>query len=168
MIAIGCTVFSVGSYGVFREHKKIIVFDIDHTLIHSMKITRANEMNLSIYKKPDFNMYDESDNPKRYVWVRPFYKFVIPILSNFTTLHIFTRATKDYSDEILANIDKDQKYFSERLYRESSDHNSGKNLDLITGNYKDKTLFYHIPQYEVNNCCDIELLKFLFRWAFVL
>ena len=202
------------SYGIFREHKKILVFDIDNTLIHAKKVKSVNKLNMKPYPKPDFNIYDDDDDdnegnmifvntsnktdivnyeivgidkcsiiPIYNVWIRPHYNIVIPLLSKFADLHIFTSASKEYADDILQNIDPQKKYFNQILYDDSWDIYQAKNLDLIAGNHtdkiliddrnfndykKDNTLFYHIPSYRIHSKYDYELIKFFLQWMFVL
>jgi RNA polymerase II subunit A-like phosphatase len=173
------------SYGIFREHKRILVFDIDNTLIHAKKVKRVNSLNMESYRKPDFNIYDDDEQDKILynVWIRPQYNIIIPLLSKFAELHIFTSASKEYADDILQNIDPNKKYFNQILYDESWNKFESKNLNLIQGdnqskiliddrkfnNYeKDITLFYHIPSYRIHSKCDYELFKFFLKWMFVL
>ena len=54
----------IATYGHMRKHKTIIVFDIDHTLIHAHKNKELQTLNLTIFKKPDFSFELENDNNK--------------------------------------------------------------------------------------------------------
>lgn len=184
------TAVSIGStatilYGTLRQHKKIIVFDIDNTLVHAKSQHRIKTLNMTTYKKCNFTFrdLDEDDSETIYdVWERPYLNVIIPLLSKFATLHIFTSADKHYADNILNNINI-TKYFDKILYDDSWDLNQSKDLKLVPGDSKDKilvddrnfnnykadnTLFYHIPSYRVHAKHDYELVKFFFKWMFVL
>lgn len=177
----------IATYGHMRKHKTIIVFDIDHTLIHAHKNKELQTLNLTIFKKPDFSFELENDNNKtitKYdVWKRPYVDIVIPVLSIFATLHIFTSAKKEYADTILENMSIN-KYFEKRYYREEWKTTSSKSLTIFDGDSNNKLLvddrsfnnskndepesFYHISPFYFYNKNDKELLKFLGKWIFCL
>ena len=174
------TLLAVLCYGLFRRHKKILVFDIDNTLVHAKKNKKVSSLNMSLYRKPDFNIYNKVHYD---VWIRPHCKIIIFLLSKVATLHIFTAAEMKYANDILAHIDKHKKYFDEIYYEDTWKIHQSKNLDVFFGdnknkiliddrnfnNYKkDNTLFYHIPSYKVYNKYDFELVKFLIKWIFIL
>ena len=157
-------------YGSLREHKKIIVFDIDNTLVHTKLHKRVTSLNMTNLRNYDFMFILKDENnaigeikketkQEIYdVWQRPYANIIIPLLANFTTIHIFTSAEKSYADNVLNNM-KIIKYFNDVLYVDSWEINKSKDITLITGNNKDKILiddrifnnanngssFYHIP-----------------------
>ena len=175
-------------YGSLREHKKIIVFDVDNTLVHAKLHKRTNTLNMNNLNKCDFSftLKNENDNDKKIgdiydVWQRPYVNIIIPLLSNFTTIHIFTSAEKTYADNILNNM-KINKYFNDVLYEDSWQLKKTKDLGLVSGDNKNKilvddrkfnngndgSLFYHIPSYRVHDKYDYELVKYFFKWMIVL
>ncbi len=150
------------------ESKKLnLVFDLDDTLIVTKKKSKMDRSNLSNKMK-----HVESSDGKYYIWPRPYISPVLHCLSYFTNLHLFTRATKPYTDDICNKI-KINEYFKTKLYREDCD-NFGKNLtkinsdtsrslliDNLNNNRVDEQNFYHMPEFEASNKNDTELLKFL-------
>jgi hypothetical protein len=179
-------VFASGTilYGTTREHKKIIVFDIDNTLIHAKLTKRCDTLNMKKMPNYDFQISlntEDNDKETYNVWIRPFANIVIPLLSNFATCHIYTSAKQDYADFVLGNMPM-KEYFEGIHYYDSWKKFNTKNLSVIPGNNKDKilvddrnfnnandgSLFYHIPSYRVHSNYDCELIKFFLKWMFVL
>ena len=44
------------AYGAMREHKEIIVFDIDNTICHTKSQKRLKNLNMTPHKKPNFSI----------------------------------------------------------------------------------------------------------------
>jgi TFIIF-interacting CTD phosphatase-like protein len=152
------------------ENEKFdIVFDLDHTLMKSK--LKEDMDDLKLKRLPDFNILDG----EYVVWTRPFYK-ILNLLNEICNLHIFTASTQDYADEILDNMY--EPIFKNKLYRDACE--DGKNLQLMCTDLNKAILiddklynnikpqkFYHIPQYQINNRYDYELVKvfvFIVGW----
>lgn len=173
---LGGIVLMSGSGGIYWNHlvkipkneKLDVVFDIDETLIKSLKNDVYKELNLQ-----SINYKFSILNNGYYIWIRPYHK-VLLLMNMVTNLHIFTAATQPYSDEILNNV-YGKEFFEKRLYRkEWEDCNKCKDLTMINPNLNNvilvddklynncskEQLFYHIPPYGITNKSDRELLKF--------
>ena len=98
-----------------KLNKKTLVLDLDETLIHS-------DLDL-IYKNHIITLYfDSEDEDEKNI---PIPLILRPGLFDFLNyakekfeLIIFTASHKNYADKIIDYIEKEQKYFSLRLYRE--------------------------------------------------
>ena len=98
-----------------KLNKKTLVLDLDETLIHS-------DLDL-IYKNHIITLYfDSEDDDEKNI---PIPLILRPGLFDFLNyakekfeLIIFTASQKNYADKIIDYIEKEQKYFSLRLYRE--------------------------------------------------
>jgi CTD small phosphatase-like protein 2 len=98
-----------------KLNKKTLVLDLDETLIHS-------DLDL-IYKNHIITLYfDSEDEDEKNI---PIPLILRPGLFDFLNyakekfeLIIFTASQKNYADKIIDYIEKEQKYFSLRLYRE--------------------------------------------------
>lgn len=185
------TVNFVGVYFYIKIKQKSssklnIVFDLDETIAHTEKQHIYNDFNKSNIIKPDIiNILSDSthhiqlDNSKnqqkiystsRVVWIRPGVQFLLPIISKFNNVYLFTKATKPYTDEILSRTNLD-KYFIGKKYR---DECSGTCKDLQKfklslsnsiliddkrSNNCEKQNFYHIPRYNCYLKYDFEFVK---------
>lgn len=153
-----------------KSEKINIVFDLDETLVVT-KYKKKHERTNSINKpKPLLS----SNN--YYIWIRPYVHTTLYVLSQFANLHLFTRGTQDYADDVckLTGIDH---YFDSKLYREHCEkhgkdllkisHNLTKSVlvDNLLTNKLDGQNFYHIPDYEASNKLDTEMLKLM--WHFI-
>lgn len=177
--------FMFGTYSLMKckelirkdEDKLNIVFDLDHTLIHSKVTYDYNSQNNKIFRNPSTTIRLNSDkNPNDYyeyhVFERPFSKFVLSQLSKFTKLHLYTASVPEYADEILDKCYNDIP-FEQRFYRVNC-NNHQKNLDLIQAKRKilvddrkychiEGQNFYHIPPYYFYNNTDIEMIKLFYK-----
>ena len=98
-----------------KSNKKTLILDLDETLIHS-------DLDL-IYKNHIITLYfDSEDEDEKNI---PIPLILRPGLFDFLNyakekfeLIIFTASQKNYADTIIDYIEKEQKYFSLRLYRE--------------------------------------------------
>lgn len=155
------------------REKYDIVFDLDLTLIKSIKIKKIKKENYTLTREPDFNYSD-----KYFVWSRPYSHIILKYLSSFNNLYIYTAAGQDYCDKIVSALFKNIE-FKKKYYRQHLDSQHGKNLDVIFGNdYNNSTKllvddkirnytnknnnFYKIKIYKSENDVDRELLKSIF------
>ena len=159
------------------EDKLNVVWDLDHTLIHSKDTYDYNSQDNTVFKQPDATVRlksnkDDSEHEYEYhVFTRPFSHFILSQLSTFTKLHIYTAATPDYADKIIKKCYKDIP-FNQKLYRENCIKHR-KDLDLIEGKRKilvddrnythmEGQSFYHIPPYYFYNKTDWEMIKLFY------
>ena len=98
-----------------KSNKKTLILDLDETLIHS-------DLDL-IYKNHIFTLYfdseeeDEKNIPIPLILRPGLFDFLNYAKEKFELI-IFTASQKNYADKIIDYIEKEQKYFSLRLYRE--------------------------------------------------
>ncbi len=170
----GLTIVKVGSIYSYitiksnKSNKFNLVFDLDETLIHTEKISNYSEYNKSNLLKPE-----PSEITNRYIWTRPFVSSILPILSKFNNIYLFTKATKPYTDEILSKTNLDQ-YIKEKKYREDC-KNTCKDLNKFLINLDSSLLiddkisnscdgqkFYHIPRFNLYVQKDYEFVKLFY------
>ena len=98
------------------NNKKTLILDLDETLIHS-------DLDL-IYKNHIITLYfdleeeDEKNIPIPLILRPGLFEFLNYAKEKFELI-IFTASHKNYADKIIDYIEKEQKYFSLRLYRET-------------------------------------------------
>jgi TFIIF-interacting CTD phosphatase-like protein len=173
------SILTLGSFlGIFsyvqakkKSSEKInIIFDLDETIIHTDKIHNIDNYNCSNLLKPDINEVIYNDGTKRKIWIRPFVKTILPILSEFNNLYLFTKGTKSYADLVLKKCQLD-KYFVIKKYRDDCKGTckelSKLNIDLdksilIDDKISNKCVgqsFYHIPRFNYYVKNDFEMIK---------
>ena len=105
--------------------KKLLLIDLDETLIHSEFRNQQNFEQLESCMKSSkcivktFSFTDESFTYILDVYFRPYLKTFLKEVSEYFDLAIFTAATKIYADTILDYIDQKNEFFQFRLYREA-------------------------------------------------
>lgn len=97
------------------ENKKTLILDLDETLVHA-----DIEFN---YKYHDemltFNREGTNEEILIPLILRPHLFDFLNYVSQFFEIIVFTASEKNYADAILNYIEKERKYFSKRLYRDS-------------------------------------------------
>lgn len=153
------------------ESRLNIIFDLDETLIYTDKINNYNNYNNKNLLEPE--SFDILSNRK--IWIRPWIYPIIPILSKFNNLYLFTKATEPYTIDILYKTNLD-KYFIEKKFRNDCKNTckdinkfiSIKNSDKIINsllvddkisNKCENQSFYHIPKFNYFIKYDYELVK---------
>ena len=108
-----------------EPRKKLLLLDLDETLIHSEFRTNENceiletiMKNSKCYVKT-FSFSDQSYTYVLDVYFRPFLKSFLREISQYFEIGIFTAGTKYYADTILDYIDPNNEYFLFRLYRDA-------------------------------------------------
>ena len=103
--------------------KKLLLIDLDETLIHSEIRNKDNYSALDDYIKNStcqsktFSYEDENYIYYIDVFFRPYLKEFLEEVSKYFDLAIFTAAMKGYADTILDFIDPKNEFFQFRLYR---------------------------------------------------
>ena len=99
-----------------NKNKKLLILDLDETLVHSDLDFLLKEKNVKYDTILHFDSEEEKNIPLP-LMIRPgLYKFLDYASENFD-LVIFTASDQDYADTIINYIEKDKKYFKMRLYR---------------------------------------------------
>ena len=105
--------------------KKLLLIDLDETLIHTEFRTKENYKELDNFVKmtkcyvKTFSFSDENCVYYMDVFFRPYLKMFLEEISKYFDLAIFTAAMKNYADTILDYIDPNNEYFQFRLYRDA-------------------------------------------------
>ena len=103
--------------------KKLLILDLDETLIHSEFRNKDNYKDLDQLRKNSkclSKIFSYSDDNYDYyidVFFRPYLKEFLNEVSKYFDLAIFTAAMKGYADTIIDYIDPKNQYFQFRLYR---------------------------------------------------
>ena len=100
----------------FDENKKLLILDLDETLVHSDINFLLKEKNINYDTVLYFDTEEEKNIPLPLI-IRPgLYEFLDYASQNFNLI-IFTASDQQYADTIINYIEKDKKYFKMRLYR---------------------------------------------------
>ena len=105
--------------------KKLLLIDLDETLVHSEFRSKDNYKALDLFTKTSkclsktFSYSDENYVYYMDVFFRPHLKDFLNEVSKYFDLAIFTAAMKGYADTILDFIDPNNKFFQFRLYRDA-------------------------------------------------
>ena len=102
--------------------KKVILLDMDETLIHSEEYKQGTVYDLII------DMTGLMKNTEKIgVFIRPYCRQFLERLKDHFELVIFTAARKDYADKVISKLDPYNNIFTARLYR--------RNCTQIMGSY---------------------------------
>ena len=85
----------------FKENKKIVIFELESTLVSGFGETLSNEINNTI----EIN-------------IRPHLKSSLDLIKNDYNIVIYSSSNKVYVDKILDFLDPNHSYFNYRLYQE--------------------------------------------------
>lgn len=93
-----------------KVNKKIMVLDLDETLIHSQHTSRIHY---------DFmiNVVIDSQPAQFYVYKRPHLDFFLKMVSQWYEVVIFTASIEAYGNAVANCLDPQRKYFCRRYYR---------------------------------------------------
>ncbi|KAJ4712762.1 RNA polymerase II C-terminal domain phosphatase-like 4 [Melia azedarach] len=128
------------SKALLKKRKLHLVLDLDHTLLHSRKVTKLSSEEQYLKKRVDspentskgslFNL----ENMGFLVKLRPFVRNFLEAASTMFEIYVCTMGSRDYALEVAKLLDPDSKYFSSRIMaREDFRQRERKNLDLVLG-----------------------------------
>ena len=104
------------NFDCLKNNKKLLILDLDETLVHSDIDFLLKEKNVKYDKILHFDSDEERNIPLPLI-IRPgLYKFLDYAAQNFN-LVVFTASYPQYADAIIDYIERDKKYFQMRLYR---------------------------------------------------
>ena len=110
-------------YCSYKSQKKLLLLDLDETLIHSKFRTTQNYKELDLIKKDTkctnkiFKFEDEDFQYCFDVYFRPYLFDFLNDIKKYFDLGIFTAARKTYADTIIDYIDPKKEIFKFRIYR---------------------------------------------------
>ncbi|KAI3894430.1 hypothetical protein MKW92_002652 [Papaver armeniacum] len=126
----------------FFERKKLcLVLDLDHTLLHSVRVQDVSaedqeylNLRVSSMKDLDGNSLYKHMGCSRYTKIRPHTReFLMEATKNFE-LFIYTMGGRDYAAEIGRLLDPQGKIFKSRIVsKDDSTKENRKNLDVLSG-----------------------------------
>ena len=102
---------------VLKSNKKLILLDLDETLIHAEYPISENNINdydtiLRFKAENELDEYHELG-----LYLRNGLKKFLSLLNNYFNIAIFTASDKDYADSIIRYLDPDKTIFKFCLYR---------------------------------------------------
>ncbi|KMZ86016.1 hypothetical protein PVBG_03481 [Plasmodium vivax Brazil I] len=129
-----------------KDGKLILLLDLDNTLLQATSFARFN------MELPLENFVDENGEPELYKFFLPYYNFFyylkfrpyvrqfLQILSLYYELSIYTNATREYADVVIAILDPDRTLFADRIVARcsSADREENKNFSKIYPNVDSK------------------------------
>ena len=94
-----------------KNKKKIALFDLDETLVHCTKEKKGLNGDSINIKLPTNKIVNVGLN------IRPHWKEALDLIKSHYHIVIYTASHQSYADAVLDYLDKDNKYFQYRLYR---------------------------------------------------
>lgn len=122
-----------------KHEKKLLVLDLDETLISSNECPPHNWDNTDVVNFQLANKF----NYTIYVKFRPFVFDFLEAMSRHYEIAIFTASEKAYADAIINKLDPERRLISKRLYNSDCDQVNGifvKDLSKLGRNLKDVIL----------------------------
>ena len=128
--------------------EKLIVFDLDETLIKSVSVKNTKNLDfrsVTLSRGKYFNAhFSQSHKPEEqfFAFIRPHLDYVLEDLSKHFELALVSLAELRYVEQVLNIIDPESKYFSHVLAREDALFNASnkslqKNIALFARDPKD-------------------------------
>ena len=99
------------------KNKKTLILDLDETLIHSDLDLEYKNHIITLFFDSQEEGEEEKNIPIPLILRPKLFDFLNYVKEKYELI-IFTASQKNYADKIIDYIEKDQKYFSLRLYRE--------------------------------------------------
>ena len=104
------------SSSFFNSNKKLLILDIDETLVHSDLDFSLNQNKTKYDAILHFDSEEEKNIPVPLL-VRPGTKKFLDYVVQEFDLVVFTASDQQYADVVIDYLEKDKKYFKMRLYR---------------------------------------------------
>lgn len=93
------------------DGRMTLVLDLDETLVHC----RAERLPTP---RHSFCVHFEETDTRGWMYVRPFARLFLEIVSRLFEVVVFTASSQSYADQVLDTLDPDGRRFSARLYRQ--------------------------------------------------
>lgn len=150
-----------GSQNVNSKSKKLLILDLDETLVHSYLKALPNNLN---HIKPDFVFKIKFNSVIHNVFVlkRPHVEEFLDAMNKLFNVVIFTASIKEYANPLLDQLDP-KKIIKQRFYRNHCKINKNgkyiKDLSIIHSNLKNVILVDNNPiSYSINQQNGIPIL----------
>lgn len=125
-----------------KNKKFCLILDIDETLTHFVKLPFGN-----------------------YFLIRPGVLDLLKELCNYYEIDIFTAALQHYADNILDKLDKNNIYFSHRLYRRHCNWEEGKSIKKLKLIGRDLNKIVFIDDIKRNAKYNMKNLILIKKWS---
>jgi len=99
------------NWGNSDKKKKIALFDLDETLVHCTKDQNGINGDSVKIKLPTNKVVNVGLN------IRPHWKEALELIKPYYHIVVYTASHQSYADAVLDYLDKENKYFQYRLYR---------------------------------------------------
>ena len=103
--------FNFENSPIEKNKKKIALFDLDETLVHCVKDKKGLNGDSVNIKLPTNKVVNVGLN------IRPHWKEALDLIKKHYHIVIYTASHQSYADAVLDYMDKENKYFQYRLYR---------------------------------------------------
>ncbi|ESQ47935.1 hypothetical protein EUTSA_v10022155mg [Eutrema salsugineum] len=135
--AVALTKRLVTKLSCLNEKKLHLVLDLDHTLLHTIRVSSLTEAEKYLIEEAGSNTRDDlrklkaKGDPMEYLTkLRPFVRDFLKEANEMFTMYVYTKGNRDYAKAILDVIDPKQIYFGKRVItRDESPYT--KTLDLV-------------------------------------
>ncbi|CAA7058700.1 unnamed protein product [Microthlaspi erraticum] len=129
--AISLTKHLTTLISIYRHKKLYLVLDLDHTLIHSVKVSNLSKAEKCLVKADESGSMNNLGRYKdRLVKLRPFVNEFLEEANKFFNMYVYTKGKYEYAQAIVRMIDPNKVYFGDRVIsRQESPH--WKTLDLV-------------------------------------
>eukprot|EP00128_Syssomonas_multiformis_P001079 Colp12_sorted_trinity150504_noHs@25003 len=120
--------FDKSKHELVHKKKKILVLDLDETLIHSSLRGYSREYDLKV------EVFTDKFACLFYVCKRPHVDYFLSKVAEWYTVIVFTASLREYADPVIDMLDQGKGLISKRYFRESCVQSFGnyiKNLAMI-------------------------------------
>ncbi|KAI3890698.1 hypothetical protein MKX03_023121 [Papaver bracteatum] len=123
----------------FFDRKKLcLVLDLDHTLLHSVRIQDVSAedqeyLNLRVSSMKDLDGNSLYKHFGRYTKLRPHTREFLKEVGKYFELFIYTMGTRDYASEMGRLLDPQGVLFKSIVSKDDSTKQNRKNLDILAG-----------------------------------
>ncbi|KAF8081751.1 hypothetical protein N665_0868s0007 [Sinapis alba] len=117
------------------EKKLHLVLDLDHTLLHTTKVSSLTEAEKYLIREESgrddlWKLKSNGDPMERLLKLRPFLGDFLREANKMFTMHVYTMGTRSYAEAIMELIDPNRFYFGKRVITRDESPCT-KTLDLV-------------------------------------
>ncbi|CAH8252945.1 unnamed protein product [Arabidopsis lyrata] len=113
-----------------NERKLHVVLDLDHTLLHSVMVSRLSEGEKYLLRESDLREDLWTLDREMLIKLRPFVHEFLNEANEFFSMYVYTMGNRDYAQAVLKLIDPKKVYFGDRVITRDESGFS-KTLDLV-------------------------------------
>ncbi|KAI3835052.1 hypothetical protein MKX03_020346 [Papaver bracteatum] len=161
----------------FFENKKLsLVLDLDHTLLHTVRISDVSKDDQDYLNKKAIVVSSIKDDNWRngydlynymgamYIKLRPYTRNFLKQLSDRFELYVYTMGTRFYAQAMGKFIDPDGLLFNSIVSKDDSTIRNRKNLDILAGPDEKNTIIVddtkHVWEEHQNNLIQIDKYRY--------